>query len=101
MSSQDSLVRGQGPDMKVVDRRHPPHSQQTIPHLTVLQSCWSPWEDDRKEGEKYFWCDLFSLFGNFFFLGGGFLPLWDFTFHEDNQNVPDDGEGGEQNEHRE
>lgn len=38
---QYSLVHGEGPDVKVVDRCHPLHCYQTVPHLTVSHSCWS------------------------------------------------------------
>lgn len=43
VSRQHSLVHGEGPDVEVVHRRHPVHSQQTFPHLAVLQACRSTW----------------------------------------------------------
>lgn len=41
--------------MKVVHRRHPVDSQQTIPHLAVLQPSRSTWGGSAANGEEQRW----------------------------------------------
>lgn len=87
MCRQYSLVHGEGPDVKVVDRPHTLHLHQTIPHLTVFYSCWSAWGADEEVSVKNIKTQVCQHAAE---------TLQSPTFHQDKKNVPHDGEGGAQ-----